>query len=86
MARYHKTRDIGHDFYCSNLRYVYPLRRPLCCPITYNRTMYTPYYATDALVDVEVTVPPGFSPVQVATELGSSASNVCGRYVVMISA
>jgi hypothetical protein len=35
-----------------------------------------PHYANDALLDVEVTVPPGFNPVQVATELGSSASNV----------
>ena len=36
-----------------------------------------PLYTTGALVDIEVTVPPGFNPVQVATELGSSASNVC---------
>lgn len=50
-----------------------PLCRPLCCPIAYNRTIYTP---TDYTTDVEATVPPSFNPVQVATELGSSASNV----------
>ena len=46
-------------------------------PITYIRTMYAPHYTTDALLGVEFTIPPGFNPVQVATELGSSASNVC---------
>lgn len=35
------------------------------------------HYTSDAPVDVEAIIPPGFNPVQVATELGSSASNVC---------
>ena len=35
------------------------------------------HYINEAVLGVEATVPPGFSPVQEATELGSSASNVC---------
>ena len=53
-----------------------PSPSTIVLPITYNRSMYTPNYTTDALLGVELIVPPGFNPVQVATELGSSASNV----------
>ena len=75
-VRYHGTRD-QQDFYCFVPRPDHALPTTIVLPRNLQQDNVHPHYAADVLLAAAVTVPPGFTPVQVATELGSSASNVC---------
>lgn len=79
-ARYHNARDAVTTSIVPTSAAIIVIIPPTdhCAARNLQQDNVRPHYANDPLLNVEFTGPPGLSPVQAATELGSSASSVCG--------